>query len=443
VFVLTELSSVRKALAVAGALGVYTAAATALLGCSDAEDVSVGEEAGALNVARCFGSATRCSASPETEDVAPSSFTACTALAPVTLREQFRRDVHADLCAGLECGLTLERVSVAPDGSAWVLGRLQRGYADVTLVVSHFSIDGERLGHAEVASTRLPSTALDAELSVDDRGHAFVMHYSNHVPDADSSFEEAVWLHEYDGSAQLAGAPVAFRGAAWTYVQAGSNGKIAVAGNAESNAEQGFIALLDRSGSLRWNQTNVPTVGAARGRGVMGLSLYADERTTLLADRQRWDDGSVTLGLRRFGPDGNPLWDRALTSGYEPVFPAALGSDSAGNVTTWALLSRTLHAVSSAFALSQLESFDSEGQLRWAMRFETPIWQAGAFAVEPASGRIFLKTEDILEITSDGGRCRAYDVGSAPTTALALGRSSDLYTLTDGTLTRYGGVSPE
>ncbi|HEY6559869.1 MAG TPA: hypothetical protein VI072_21445 [Polyangiaceae bacterium] len=442
-FVLTELSWVRKALAVAGALGVHAATASTLLGCGGAEDVSIGEESGALNMTRCFGSGTRCSASPGTEDVAPSSFTACTELAPGTLHEEFRRDLHADLCTGLECGLTLERLSVAPDGSAWVLGRLQRGYDDVTLVVSHFSVDGERIGHAEVVSTRIPSTSLDAELSVDDRGHAYVMRYSNYVPNADSDFEEAVWLHEYDSSAQPASAPVAFRGAAWTYVQAGSNGTVAVAGNAEDNAEQGFIAILDRAGSLRWNQTNVPIVGAARGRGVMGLSLLADDRTTLLADRQRWDDGSITLGLSRFGPDGNPVWDRSLTSGYEPAYPAALGSDSAGNVTTWALLSRTLHAVSSRTALSQLESFDSEGQLRWAMRFETHNWQSGAFAVEPASGRIFVQTDRILEITSDGGRCRAYEVGSTFTTAIALGKRADLYTLTGGTLTRYLGVSPE
>lgn len=442
-FVLTELRRVRKALAVAGALGVHVATASALLGCGGAEDVSIGEEAGALNMARCFGSGTRCSGSPGTEDVAPSSFTACADLASGTLREEFRRDVHADLCTGSECELALERLSVAPDGSAWVLGRVRRAHDDVTLFVSHFSIDGERVGHAEIVSTRIPSTTLDAELSVDDRGHAYVMPYSSYAPDADSDAEEAVWLHEYDGSAQLAGAPIAFRGVARTYVQAGSNGKIAVAGNADDNAAHGFIALVDRAGSLRWNQTNVPIVGAARGHGVMGLSLLTDERTTLLADRQRWDDGSITLGLSRFGPDGNPVWDRALTSGYEPAYPAAHGTDSAGNVTTWALLSRTLHAVSSRSALSQLESFDSDGHLRWAMRFETHNWQSRAFAVEPASGRIFVQTDRILEITSAGGRCRAYEVGSPFTTALALGKRSDLYTLAGGTLTRYGGMSPE
>jgi hypothetical protein len=438
---LEELSWVRERLAVIGRLVV----AVAISGpaCGPADDVSVGEEGGALNVARCFGSGTSCSRALDTKEVAPSSYRSCGPSERRPLERIFSRDLNADACAALECGLLLERVATAPDGSVWVLGRLQRGgFEDRTLIVSHLSVEGMRLGYAEVVSTRDVHTELQGELAVDDRGHAYVVWYSSYVPSADVDAEEAVWLHEYDAGAQPVGAPLAFRGAAWTLVQAAGSA-IALAGNAPDGAEQGFIAQLDRSGSLRFNQTNVPTVGAARGNGVSGLTLSADGQTTLLAERERWDDGSVTLGLTRFAANGNALWDRALTSGYEPGYASVLDSDSAGNVTSWALLSRSLYPTPIMTAFTQMESFDATGQLRWAMRLETPGWDFAAFAIEPASGRIFASSDGILEITSDGSACRVLEPSSPRVSALAAGKRSDLYAIAGGTLTRYGGLSAQ
>ena len=77
------------------------------------------------------------------------------------------------------------------------------------------------------------------------------------------------------------------------------------------------------------------------------------------------------------------------------------------------------------------------------MRLDTGNWQPATLTVEPASGRLFVSGDGILEIASDGSWCRRLEPSSAFANAIALGKRSDLYTINGGTLTRYGGMGAE
>jgi hypothetical protein len=426
----------------------FAGALLVLAACGGVRDVSTGSEGAEYNLNRCFGERTNCRSAKQAVAVTVPDMLECAGASEASLTLDFAHNVEQDRCSGPACQVTLLQLATAPDGTAWTLGQLRRGDSNVTILLGHYGLDGTRIGEAEVVSTTNPFTSFDAHLTVDDRGHAYVAWYSVYSPNADAELVEALWLQEYDPLAQQQGTALSFSGTASALVQAGSGGRIAMAANANNNARRGSLALLDRSGTLLWNQTNVVTSGQGSGAGVTGLVLGSGGQSTLLAERGHSREGEVILGLSRFDADGNSVWDLNLAWGFEAGYHATLLGDAAGNIVAAGYLNK----VPPGPELGQptlVGSFDREGHLRWAMS----LYGAGGgvapvLAMEPVSGRIFAlgntaSGSTIFQISGDGQTCQRYSAGAGfDTYTLAVGTHGDLYALSQRSLSRYSGVTP-
>jgi hypothetical protein len=230
--------------------GTYLVLALGLgmLGC-ETENISVGSEGSALNLARCWG--TDCENRVSAETVEPASVGQCDSPPERALELAWERE----LC-GMPCSAT--RLVTAPDGSAWVLA-LNGGSG---LVLSHHALDGSLLGEVAVGTNSNP--LVETDLSCDQRGHCYVSWYILDAGEnADSELSQSAFVQEFDALARPVAAAIPLHGVAKPLVRAGGPGKIALAGPAWNGAHRGSVAVLDAGASKRSRTTERAAVCTA------------------------------------------------------------------------------------------------------------------------------------------------------------------------------------
>lgn len=411
-----------------------------VMACGGTDEVHLGEEGSGINVSRCFGDDTRCRRSGAPGSVDPEPMPECVPAGRTPLTLEFAHNLENTFCLADGCQLDNWRVAVAPDGSAWVLSYIRQGDFQQKFMLTRFAADGTVLGNTEVVSTSDRYTGLTAELTADEGGQAHVAWYSVRAPDADAELEQRVVVVTFDADLQPVGDPLVLTGASQTLVQA-AGGKLALAGDKRVINRGGFVGVLDESRQLLWNQSQVNSGGNA---GLTALAFAPDGSATVLMDRGSGGAPTTRFGLSRFGSDGNALWDVNLTSRFESGFQGALARDRAGNVVVGLFLSRESFTFSPNPGL--LESFASDGQLRWAMTIDargsalSPV-----LLTEPETNRVLTVTKNgLLAITSDAASCNGYDADSGlmMASALALGSQHDVYAIDNRSLVRYSGLLP-
>jgi hypothetical protein len=413
-----------------------------LAGCGDRE-VSLGAEGDAFNLDRCWG--TDCASHATTKTVPAETVATCTPEPGGTLETVFEMDLEQEHCPSLlSCQLGLQKLVLAPDGSAWVLAHRLRNMSEQTYVLERRAADGTRLAATEVLGTVDPYTHFELDIATDERGHCYVAVYKLYVPTADSELDQDSWIEEFDLAGQHVSTVVAYTGTADGRVSVGAPGKIAVVADARNNAHRASLGVFDRAGALLWNQNNVSSTGSGQGVGISGFVFGADGRSLVLSERDYQVGTPATFGVTRFEADGTPIWDRRLATEFEDGNWASMVSDASGNVTIAGMLPRT-----DGPPRAVVQSLSADGEPRWALEFdwfdsalvagsEGQILGLGGYT--PVAGG---EAQVLDEIASDGSSCRRYVYQNTEYVLHggALGADGDLYGITQRTFGRYTGLA--
>jgi hypothetical protein len=319
-----------------------------------------------------------------------------------------------------------------------------------SLWLAHYDEEGKLLSVSDVAMG-IPfnggSVGHEADLRLDERGHAFVFIYqSDGGPNADSPIGERAWVTELSPSGRPVHGTGVLTGIGAGHVALSTDGKVVLAANALQNARHGVLAKLTPQGERVWSQTNIRTNGQGVGYGVTGLTTDSSDHALVLAERKRKNaSGSsspsfdaLTFGLTRFDRVGNAVWDRAID---RPLGRAVLSADAEGNAVISAEIEPIPLGDSSYYQQSLVVHVRASGAADWAYAF---MGYSSEAAIDPNSGEVMFQGQDeagppyVAVISPDGESCRRYALPlDIPMGSLAVDGEGRLYFMTQF---RFGRV---
>jgi hypothetical protein len=411
--------------------------ALAALAACEGKDVWVGEVGGGLNLDVCAGQETDCDPNVDDETLTTPAVRSCDGEIGPELEADFDLKIADATCPDPSlCSQLPLRLAIAPDASAWILGvnhELESGTGEL-LWLAHYDDGGELLSVSDVAMG-VPfngGTVLhEADFTLDERGHAFVVIYENDGgPNADSPLAERAWVSELSPSGRPARGTGVLTGIGAAQVALATDGKVVLAANALQNARHGVLAKLTAQGERVWSQTNIRTSGQGVGYGVTGLTTDSSDHALVLAERKN-NGGALTFGLTRFDRVGNAVWDRAID---RPLGKAVLSADAEGNAVISAEIEPIDLGENNFRARSMVVHVRASGAADWAYAYDGGAAEA---AIDPNSGEVMFQGQDeagppyVAVISPDGESCRRYALPlDIPSASLAVDGEGRLYFMT-------------
>jgi len=405
--------------------------ALAALAACEGEDVWVGEVGGGLNLDVCAGQETDCDPNVDDETLTtPAVLRSCDGEIGPELVADFNLMIADASCPGstpLSCQVTPQQLTIAPDGSAWILGQnqvhLDGNVGDSSLWLAHYDDEGKLLSVSDVAFN-VGSVGHVADFTLDERGHAFVFVYEiDSGPNADSPLVERAWVTELSPSGRPVQGTGVLTGTGMGHVALTTDGQVVLAANAPKAARYGVLAKLTPQGERVWSQTNIRTSGPAVGYGVTGLATDSSDHALVLAERKKNArdssspdfDGS-TFGLTRFDRVGNAVWDRAID---RPLGRVLLSADAEGNAVISAEIEPIDLGDSSYQPRAMVMHVRASGAADWAYAFGGAGYSVET-AIDPNSGEVMFSGKDevgplhVGVISADGESCRRYALPLGP-----------------------------